>query len=230
MNRIDVERGQIQYDERGEGEAVFLVHAGVFGDWFAPLSETPALFAFRVIHVRRAGYGSNAATGHLSVADHARHIGALADRLSIKALHWVGHSSSCHMGLQLALERPDLVTSLVLLEPAGGGGLTVPASKDIGRRFIGPAMAAFAAGDIETAFDTFMRGVCGNTVQGGHRASPWSRGLPVCDRGFEILFWRRDCRRFGVVVWYGPKRHASGNQFSWSKAEIAARWDRYSIR
>jgi pimeloyl-ACP methyl ester carboxylesterase len=166
MQRIDLGGSQIEYLDRGQGEPVVLVHAGLFSDWFAPVSETQALGACRVVHVRRAGYGTNVSQGHLSISDHARHIGALADRLSINKLHYVGHSSSCLMGLQLALERPELIQSLILLEPAGGGGLTVPASEDIGRTFIGPAMAAFGAGDIETAFDTFMRGVCGER----HRA------------------------------------------------------------
>ena len=64
------------------------------------------------------------------------------------------------MGLQLALDRPNLVGSLILLDPAAVGVFLVPASEDLARRFVGPAMAAFAAGDTQTAFDTFMSGVC----------------------------------------------------------------------
>ena len=63
--------------------------------------------------------------------------------------------------LQLALDRPELVQSLILLEPAAGGGFAVPASEELGRQFVGPAMGAFATGDLGTAFDLFMRGVCG---------------------------------------------------------------------
>ena len=50
------------------------------------------------------------------------------------------------MGLQLALDRPNLVASLILLEPAAVGGFLVPASEELARRFVGPAMAAFASG------------------------------------------------------------------------------------
>ena len=47
----------LDYDERGAGEVVCLVHAGVFGQWFAPLFEQPALDGFRVIRPIRPGYG-----------------------------------------------------------------------------------------------------------------------------------------------------------------------------
>lgn len=163
MRRLSVGDGEIDYAERGHGDPLLLVHAGVFSDWFRPLSETPALDGFRVIRVRRVGYGPVPPTRHLTLGDHARHAGALADHLGLPKIHWVGHSSSCQIGLELALQRPDLVHTLVLLEPAAGGGFTVPASADLGREFGGPAMGAFGAGDVEAAFDTFLRGVGGES-------------------------------------------------------------------
>ena len=69
------------------------------------------------------------------------------------------------MVLQLALDRPELVQTLILTEPAAGGGFAVPAAEELGRRFIGPAMEAFAAGDLDAAFDRFMRGVCGENYR-----------------------------------------------------------------
>jgi pimeloyl-ACP methyl ester carboxylesterase len=41
----------------------------------------------------------------------------------------------------------------------------VPAADELGRRFVGPAMDAFSAGDLDTAFDLFMRGVCGENYR-----------------------------------------------------------------
>jgi pimeloyl-ACP methyl ester carboxylesterase len=58
-----------------------------------------------------------------------------------------------------------MVASLILLEPAAVGGFLVPASKELAQQFVAPAMAAFAAGDIATAFDAFMRGVCGESYR-----------------------------------------------------------------
>ena len=157
---VDVD---LAYSDRGAGEPVFLVHAGAFSDWFLPVSLTRALDGFRVIRVRRAGYAGRMPSRHLTITDHACHVAALADHLGLERIHWVGHSSSCQMGLQLALDPPNLIACLILLEPAAVGGFLVPASEELARRFVGPAMAAFAAGDTGTAFATFMRGVCGES-------------------------------------------------------------------
>ncbi len=190
MQRLSVGDAEIEYCDCGGGEPIVLVHAGVFGDWFLPLSESRVLDGFRVIRVRRAGYGLQRPADHLTLLDHARHVAAVADRLNLKQMHWVGHSSSCQMGLELAIDRPDLVHSLILLEPAAVGGFTVPATEELVRRFAGPAMAAFEAGDVETAFDTFMRGVCGE----GHRAVTEARlGQEGYDRAVrDSQFFFRD--------------------------------------
>jgi pimeloyl-ACP methyl ester carboxylesterase len=190
MKSFSTDNGDIAYSDRGDGEPVFLVHAGVFSDWFLPLSETHSLDAFRVVRVRRAGYGGPMPSRHLTMADHAHHVGALADRLGLERIHWVGHSSSCQIGLQLALDRPSLVASLILLEPAAVGGFYVPASEELARQFIGPAMAASAAGETETAFDTFMRGVCGDTYRDVLTDRLGSAGLDRAVR--ESAFFFRD--------------------------------------
>jgi pimeloyl-ACP methyl ester carboxylesterase len=98
----------------------------------------------------------------LTINDHAGHLAELAEHLQIDRVHWVGHSSGCQIVLQLALEHPELVRTLTLLEPAAGGGFAVPAAEELGREFVGPAIAAFKGGDLNTAFDLFMRGVGGN--------------------------------------------------------------------
>jgi pimeloyl-ACP methyl ester carboxylesterase len=161
MIPLRVEGGEISYSDRGAGETVVLVHAGVFSDWFLPLSESRTLDSFRVIRIRRAGYAGHEPSRHLTVGDHAGHLARLADHLGLGRAHWVGHSSGCQIVLQLALDHPRLVETLILIEPAAGGGFAVPAAEELGRRFVGPAIGAFTAGDLDTAFDLFMRGVCG---------------------------------------------------------------------
>jgi pimeloyl-ACP methyl ester carboxylesterase len=108
---------EIEFPERGRGKAIFLVHAGGFSDWFRFVGESEALDGFRVIRLRRVGYGEFQPV-HLTLTDHARHAATLADRLGLKQIHCVGHSSSCQIGLALAIEQPELVRSLTLLEPA----------------------------------------------------------------------------------------------------------------
>jgi pimeloyl-ACP methyl ester carboxylesterase len=160
--RFNVDGVEIEFIERGHGAPVFLVHAGVFSDWFRFVSESDGLSGFRIVRLRRAGYGQSQPAGHLTLGDHARHAAALAEWLCPgERIHWVGHSSSCQIGLALAIERPMLLNSLVLLEPSAAGAFQVPASTALGP-FLGDAMAAFQKGDVATAFDSFMRGVCGD--------------------------------------------------------------------
>ena len=154
--------GDVGYYDGGRGQTVLLVHAGVFSDWFRPLSRQLPHDRFRVVRMRRSGYrGTAPPAGHLSLADHARHAALLLDALGISAAHWVGHSSSCLIGLQLAQDRPGLVASLTLLEPAPGGDLLGPADEQIFAARMRPAMQAFFAGDPGGAFDRFMRTIGG---------------------------------------------------------------------
>jgi pimeloyl-ACP methyl ester carboxylesterase len=149
----------LQYEERGDGEVIYLVHAGVHSSWFTPLFEERGLDGFRVIRVVRPGYGrSDPATGH-SFADHARACGRLLRELGVERAFWVGHSTSCDIGLQLALDAPELVAGLILFEPAKPSG---PLREQAAPTYVGPAMAAAAQGDVPRAFDIFLRGVGGD--------------------------------------------------------------------
>jgi pimeloyl-ACP methyl ester carboxylesterase len=162
MRRLVTGGGEVGYHDSAPGEVILLVHAGVFSDWFLPLAQHLPTDRFRVVRMRRCGYrGTAAPAGHLSLADHARHAAGLLDALGTGAAHWVGHSSSCLIGLQLAQDRPDLVASLSLLEPAPGGDLHGPADEQFVATTVGPAIEAFRAGDPHAAFDTFMRGIGG---------------------------------------------------------------------
>ena len=176
----------LDYEARGAGEVVCLVHAGVFSAWFAPLSEQPALDGFRVIRPIRPGYGRSPAPSEpASIAAHARRCGALLRGLGVAHAHWVGHSSSCCIGLQLALDDPGLVASLTLFEPAKPSGKQreVAASS-----YVGPALAAAAQGDIARAFDVFLRGVGGDGYRKVLRARFGDDGLVEAERESAYFF------------------------------------------
>src|SRR5262245_65619221 len=70
---------ELEYDVRGAGEAVVLVHAGVFANWYQPLLEEPSLAGrYRVLTYRRVGYpGSSRLTGTVSLSRQAAHLAAL---------------------------------------------------------------------------------------------------------------------------------------------------------
>jgi pimeloyl-ACP methyl ester carboxylesterase len=157
---------EIEYSERGKGEALLLVHGGVFADWFLPMAGSHTLDDFRVIRVCRAGYGPKAPKRALTPQDHASHLAILAKALHLKKLHLVGHSFSGLIGLRLSSDHPELVHSLILMEPAPCRPLQAPAFfAELGERFVVPAMEMFAAGNLDGAFDSFMRGVCGDSYR-----------------------------------------------------------------
>src|SRR5262249_1825756 len=141
----------MEYDERGAGEVVCLVHAGVFGAWFAPLFERRELDGFRIIRPLRPGYGGSSAPARAtSPVAPARRCGQLLAELGVERAHWVGHSSSCCIGLQLALDDLLLVASLTLFEPARPSGALREA---YAAGFVSAGLQAAARGDIPAAFD-----------------------------------------------------------------------------
>jgi 3-oxoadipate enol-lactonase len=77
--------------------------------------------------------------------------------LGIERAHIVGQSSSGNIALQLALDAPEAVHSLAILEPAL---YSVP-SAQTSRAFVGAAIQLYRGGDKAGAIDTFLQGVCG---------------------------------------------------------------------
>src|SRR5438552_12304432 len=138
--------------------------------WFAPLAADSTLDGFRVIRMLRAGYASGPTpAGHVTVADQAAHCAALLDTLGIEHTHIVAHSSGCVIALQLALDRPDLVGSLILSEPPLIACLAAPEDLEFLDTAVGPviggAVAAAARGDVAAAFEQFMESSAAPTTE-----------------------------------------------------------------
>lgn len=171
MDRAVLDGAELEYQVHGRGEPVVLIHPGIYADWFRPLLGEPALTTrYRLVLYHRAGCaGSSRVAGAVSLAEHASHCRSLMRLLGIERAHLVGHSSSGNVALQLALDAPDVVHSLAILEPALYG---VP-SVQTARAFVGAAVQLYRAGDRAGAIDTFLRGVCGP----GYRAV-LDRSLP----------------------------------------------------
>jgi pimeloyl-ACP methyl ester carboxylesterase len=87
---------------------------------------------------------------------------ALLRHLGVERAHIVGHSGGGRIALQLALDSPEMVHSLVVLEPAGVG--PVPSRQAFVDEVIEPAMERYRAGDPVGAVDVFMgRGAYGSS-------------------------------------------------------------------
>src|SRR5438270_11018414 len=144
LERATLEGVELEYTVQGTGEPVLLIHAGVFADWFVPLLQEPRLAGYRLIHYHRVGYaGSSRPAGAVSIADQAAHARALLRSLGIDRAHVVGHSSGGNIALQLALDAPEMVASLTLLEPAL---VDVPSGAAFFGTAVVPTLRQFSAG------------------------------------------------------------------------------------
>ena len=201
MDRALVEPGiELEYRIRGTGDHVVLLHAGLFAEWFEPLLAEPALSTrHRVLSLHRVGYaGSSRVPGPMSIARQAAQVRALMRQLGIQRAHLVGHSSGGNIALQLALETPEHVQSLALLEPAlptGDGDQRMLSTRQAA---MAPVLASWRAGDKAGAVDGFMRMVSGPAYRAAFdRALPgaFEQGVADADTFFTqelpaIQQWR----------------------------------------
>jgi len=163
-DRVPVEGGELEYEVRGTGEPVLLIHGSILADAFAPLVAQPPLAnRYRLIHYHRRGFaGSCRHAGPCSIAEQAADARALLDHLGVARAHVVGHSTGGAISLQFALDAPERVASLALLEPAGIG---VPGGAAFMQEVLVPAGERYASGDKAGAVALFLQGACGPQVR-----------------------------------------------------------------
>ncbi|WP_101829668.1 alpha/beta fold hydrolase, partial [Frankia canadensis] len=179
-------------DSGGDGDPLVLIHAAVFTDWFVPFEREPAVAGLRRIRVSRTGYADRAPAAPLSVADHAGECADLLRRLGIERARVLAHSSGCVVALQLALDHPELVGELILVEPPLIDPLLAPPDRAMAAAAIGPAlgaaMGAAAQGDLRTAFDTFLTAVCGSEHRSMIESALGRAGLERAERDCGYCF------------------------------------------
>ena len=164
MQHIAIDQNtQLAYEAHGEGEPVLLMHCGFVADGFAPLLNDASLTArYRLINDHRRGYGaSDRTTGPMTVAEQASDARALLQKLNLGRVHVVGHSYGGVVALQLALDAPEVVRSLALLEPSIPAALGDPEVAQAFMEGVGKAFALYGAGDKAGAVDTWLSGAFG---------------------------------------------------------------------
>ena len=156
---VDIGNKALETSVIGRGEPVVLVHGSVIADAFAPLLREPLIAErFQLISYHRCGYAGSTRSGQpLSMSEQAADCRALMDALGIERAHVVGHSLGGVIALQLALETPEQVHSLVLLEAAI---MDVP-SVELLMAGLAPVISLYQAGQKAEAVDAFERGVIG---------------------------------------------------------------------
>jgi pimeloyl-ACP methyl ester carboxylesterase len=158
---VDGDGAELEYAILGSpmGEPIVLIHGAFIAEAYAPLCAESVLATHdRLIRYHRRGFaGSSPVPAPFSVAQQAADCRALLSHLGIERAHVVGHSSGGPMALQLALDAPEVVHSLVLLEPA----LPDLPSTPLLEAAAGQAYRLYEAGEKEAATDAFLRWVVG---------------------------------------------------------------------
>jgi pimeloyl-ACP methyl ester carboxylesterase len=157
MDRANVNGVQLEYEVRGAGEPVLLIDM-LIADCFVPLLTEPALADYQLIRYHKRGWvGSTHTPSPVSIAEHAADAAALLEHLGVRRAHVAGHSTGASIGAQLALDRPEKVHTLTLLEPTL---MSLP----LGGAFLeaaGPVFEAYASGDHSGAFAMFVAAASG---------------------------------------------------------------------
>ena len=118
LSRMKVNGGEIEYETRGTGEPVLLIHGTGVAATFAPTMSQPSLAGYRLIRYHRRGFGgSGRAPVPFTNKDQAADARALLNALGISRAHIVGHSTGGMITLQFALDYPSVARSIVIIEP-----------------------------------------------------------------------------------------------------------------
>ena len=181
------------YVDEGTGPAVVLVHGSIgdYREWsqqVGPISER-----YRVIAYSRRHHWPNSPAAKDSDATlerQAEDLEAIIRAFGIAPAHVIGHSYGGATALLLALRRPELVRSLVLVEPAVGGVLggegREGALAEEGRAVRAEMRQAFASGNSERIVKTYASRVAPGEFE---NASPSTRQMLFANiPAFELDF------------------------------------------
>lgn len=119
--QVHIDGTDLTYVERGEGPLVILVH-GALGDfrfWSAQMSVLSS--EYRVVSYSRRYHEPNSKPDGEIDYTHRRHVDDLTrliETFGSGPAHLVGHSYGATVAALVAMERPDLVNRLILVEPS----------------------------------------------------------------------------------------------------------------
>ncbi len=158
MDCANVNGVELEYEVRGAGEPVLLIDM-LIADCFVPLLSEPALAdRYQLIRYHKRGWvGSTHTPPPVSIGEHAADAAALLEHLGVRRAHIAGHSTGASIGAQLALDFPEKVHTLTLLEPT-------LVSLPLGGAFLkaaGPVFEAYESGDHSRAFAMFVSAASG---------------------------------------------------------------------
>jgi len=181
MPSIEVGGVSLYYEEKGSGDPIVFSH-GIPTDYRAwNLQTEPFSKSFRTISYSRRYAYPNTRTGDLTdstIENNAADLKGFIEKLGAGPVHLVGHSYGGFTAAYFAADHPELIRSLVLVEPAiatllvqdetsPGQLLSLllrsPSVALSARRFkngsLGPSLAALDAGQTDKAVELNVDGV-----------------------------------------------------------------------
>lgn len=164
MPEIRVNGVRLHYEERGAGEPIVWVHGTASSSAVWPRPAIDAVSALgRVIVYDRRGYGLSERVDAVetSVAAHVEDASALIRALGAAPAILIGRSYGGEVALGLALRHPDVVSALVLLEPAT---FSLDPEADAWAKELRRKVGDAAAHDPRSVGETFLRTVLGDAV------------------------------------------------------------------
>jgi len=219
MPSIDVDGVSLYYEEKGTGRPVVFVH-GIPTDYRAWSAQMePFSREHRAIALSRRYAAPNQRQGDVAdstVANNAADLKGLIEKLGIAPVNLVGHSYGGFAAAYLAVDHPNLIHSLVLVEPAistllvanqksGSQVLALllrsPSVALAARRFqsrsLVPSLKALQAGDLGKAVELNADGV--QDSPGGYRRMPEETRKMMLDNARTIAELKTDFPRFTKV-------------------------------
>ena len=119
MTRPSANTVDLFHEEKGTGDPLVLIHGlgSASYDWRAQIEELAD--AYRVIALDLRGHGrSEKPRGPYSIPQFAADVSAVLTRLDVRPAHLVGLSLGGMVAFQLAVDTPELVRSLVIINSA----------------------------------------------------------------------------------------------------------------
>lgn len=168
MQHLSVNGLELAYQTRGKGDPVLLIHGGIVATAMAPLMAEPVLADhYRLIRYHRRGYaGSTRPDRPSTFADQVSDALTVLRHLGVARAHVAAYSFGGAIALQLALDAPEMVASLTLIDTVIPAGIADGKALRFFLETIGQAYGRFGAGDHEAAVDIWARGAFGS----GYRA------------------------------------------------------------
>ncbi len=176
----------LEYEEHGLGDPVLLIHGAFISDALSLVAREAALAdRNRVIWYRRRGYGgSDPVSAPFSIAEQAGDAQALLAHLGVEQAHVVGHSGGGVIATELALQAPQLVRSLVVLEPA----IMPPPIATAFPEMLAPARAAYLSGDAGGGVDSFLNVIGSDPDWRNQLAKRLPAGPEQADKDAHVTF------------------------------------------